>query len=56
MSNSWMQLQGVNVAFKSNRARYRMQCKTGGGTGGFAPNPSKPKVAVPLGGQNKLSN
>lgn len=56
IEKGWMRLDGVNVSFKSNRARYRMNCKSGGGTGGFAPNPTKPKVAVPLGGNGKLSN
>ena len=54
LERGWMQLIGVSHDFKSNRARYRMKCVDA--PGGFAPNPQKPKVRVPLGGNGKLSN
>lgn len=52
----WMRMEGVNVTFNSNKSRYRMSCKSGGGVGGFAPTPKGPKVAIPLGGRGQLSN
>jgi hypothetical protein len=48
-------MEGVNVKFKSNARTYNMGCKKSG-AGGFAPNPKKPKVAVPLGGTGLKSN
>ncbi|MCG6882296.1 MAG: hypothetical protein LJE62_00920 [Silicimonas sp.] len=51
----WMQLIGVSHDFKSNRARYRMQCQDSA-VGGFAAGPKKPKVRVKVGGNGALSN
>jgi hypothetical protein len=52
----WMQMEGVSPNFQSNKASYRMNCKSGGQTGGFKPTPGKPRVAVPLGGSGLKSN
>lgn len=49
-----MRLEGVNNNFKSNLRKYRMDCKKA--PGGFKPNPTKPKISIPLGGGGQLSN
>ena len=50
---TWIHMQGVSPSFKSNTVAAFTECKEGGPTG-LKPNPKKPKVAVPLGGKNKL--
>ncbi len=51
----WFRIEGVSPKFKSNKAHYSMNCKAKA-PGGLAPNPRKPKIAVPLGGNGELSN
>lgn len=55
IEQGWMQIVGVSPGFKSNKAQYSMRCKAKG-PGGFAPNPKKPKVRIPLGGSGTLNN
>lgn len=51
----WMQMEGVDPSFQSNKASYSMDCKAAG-AGGFVANPQKPKVRVPLGSDRLKSN
>ena len=48
----WFRIEGVAPKFKSNKALYSMNCG-GKAPGGLAPNPKKPKIRIPLGGDTR---
>ncbi len=52
---TWIHMDGVAPKFKSNTVAAYTECKEGG-PDDLAPNPKKPKVGVPLGGDNKVTN
>ncbi len=52
---TWIHMDGVAPKFRSNTVAAYTECKEGG-PDDLAPNPKKPKVGVPLGGDNKVTN